>query len=288
MKYYAITEGHLTEEDRATVSIFERGYLYGDGIFDTMRSYGGRIFRFEDHVERLKKNAQALGITPVPVPGELRKLILKALRKNRLKDAYIRVNFSRGSAGIGPQPIKGRAPCLTIIVRPPRAYSPDSYKKGVEIVIGSTRRISPFALDGKIKSMNYLNSILAREGAARSNAFETILLSEDGYVTEGASSNIFIVKGGRLIAPPSYLGVLEGITRKVVLEIALRLGIDVALTPFTGYDIYTSEECFLTSTGIEIMPVRMADKRVIGKGVPGEITQSIREEFLKERGCEAF
>lgn len=264
------------------ISVFERGYLYGDGIFDTMRSYNGKIFRFEDHMERLKKNACALGI-PASGSRELKGLILKALKKNRLKDAYIRVSLSRGKAGLGPAPVKGVEPSLTIIVRPSKVYPQHFYRKGVEILISSTRRMPPCALDGKIKSMNYLNSILAREEATRSKVFETILLSEEGYVTEGTCSNIFIVRDGKVITSPSFLGTLEGITRKVVLEIAERLGIKIELTPFTNYDIYTAEECFLTSTGIEVMPVRMIDRRIIGKGLPGEITQLIREEFLNER-----
>ncbi|MBL7170390.1 MAG: aminotransferase class IV [Candidatus Omnitrophica bacterium] len=264
------------------ISVFERGYLYGDGIFDTMRSYNGRIFRFEDHMERLKKNARALRI-PASGSRELKGLILKALKKNRLKDAYIRVSLSRGKAGLGPAPVKGVEPSLTIIVRPSKVYPRHFYRKGVEILISSTRRMPPCALDGKIKSMNYLNSILAREEATRSKAFETILLSEEGYVTEGTCSNIFIVRDGKVITSPSFLGTLEGITRKVVLEIAERLGIKIELTPFTNYDIYTAEECFLTSTGIEVMPIRIVDRRIIGKGAPGKITQLIREEFLNER-----
>ena len=281
----------MKTEDRAMVSIFDRGYLYGDGIFDTMRSYSNRIFRFEDHWERLNKNARALGIDWEMDPNKLKTLILKALKKNKFENAYIRVTLSRGKAGLGPAPIKGVKPSFTIIIRPPKSYPQHFYKKGVEISIGSTRRLSPCALDGKIKSMNYLNSIIAREEAVRRKVFETILLSEEGYVTEGTCSNIFIVKDNKLITSPSFLGTLEGITRKVVLEIAERLNIKIKLTPFTNYDIYNAEECFLTSTGIEIMPVRMVDKRIIGDSpmgrpadsVPGKITSAISKEFLKER-----
>jgi len=285
MKFYVVTEGILRAQDAAKVSIFERGYLYGDGVFDTMRSYNGKIFRFEDHLERLNKNAYALGIEWRMRPQELKALILKALKKNKLKDAYIRVSLSRGKAGLGAQPVKGVAPTFTIIVRPLKIYPQHWYKKGVEIMIGSTRRLSPGALDGKIKSMNYLNSILAREEAGfrrkpGRRVFETIMLSEEGYVTEGTFTNIFIVRDGKLITPPSYLGVLKGITRKVVLEIAGRLGIEITLTPFTNCDIYNAEECFLTSTGIEVMPVRMVDRRIIGGGAPGKITGVIKEEFI--------
>ncbi len=283
MKLYAVTKGLLTAEEEANISIFERGYLYGDGIFDTMRSYNGKIFRFEDHLERLNKNAYALGIEWKMGAMELKNLILKALKKNRLEDAYIRVTISRGSARIGPSPLRGADPCLTIIVRPPKLYPGNFYNKGVKIWIGSTRRLSPFALDGKIKSINYLNSVMAREEAVRKGVFEAILLSEEGYVTEGAASNIFIVDDGMLITPPAFLGVLEGITRKVVLEIAGRLGIRAEAVPFTSHDIYTADECFLTSTGMEVMPVRIADMRVVGKGAPGRITRDIRKEFLKER-----
>lgn len=268
------------------ISIFDRGYLYGDGIFDTMRSYSGKIFRFEDHVARLNKNAQALGINWKMAPQELNAHILKALKKDRLKDAYIRVSLSRGKAGLGPKPLKGVEPSLVIIVRPSNIYPPHFYKSGVEILIGSTRRFSPCTLDGKIKSINYLNSILAREEAGFKRkpgrrVFETVLLSEEGYVTEGSFTNIFIVRDDKLITPPSYIGVLEGITRKVVLEIAERLGIERELALITSYDVYTASESFLTSTGIEIMPVRAVDERIIGNGVPGEITRAIRKEFFK-------
>lgn len=280
MKLYAITKGVLTREEEANVSIFERGYLYGDGIFDTMRSYNGKIFRFEDHLERLNKNAHALGIEWKMGVQELKSLINRALKKNRLKDAYTRVTISRGNAGLGPAPLRGKDPCLTIIVRPPKRYPQHFYNKGVKILIGSTRRLSPFVLDGKIKSINYLNSVLAREEAERRRAFEAILLSEEGYVTEGAASNIFIVKDDTLITSPPFLGTLEGITRKVVLEIAGRLGIRTEIVPFTSYDIYSADECFLTSTGIEVMPVRIVDKRIIGDSAPGKITCAIREKFL--------
>jgi branched-chain amino acid aminotransferase len=283
MKRYALIDGILAGEEATKVSIFERGYLYGDGIFDTMRSYKGKIFRFEDHFERLNKNACALGINPALGDRELNALILKLLKKNKLKDAYIRVAISRGKAGLGPKPVKRIKPHLTVIVRPSKHYPADFYEKGVEVRISPVRRFSPSALDGKIKSMNYLNSILARGGAAGEDVFETLLLSEDGYITEGSFSNIFIVREDKLITPPSHLGVLEGITRKVVLEIAERLGIDTETVPFNSYDIYTAGESFLTSTGIEVMPVRMLDKRIIGKGIPGKITQIIGEEFIKER-----
>ena len=277
MNWYALIDGHLVPEDKAQVSILDRGYLYGDGLFDTMASYGGRIFKFEDHMERLEKNARALSITLPLSRAQLKALILKTLKKNRLenKDAYIRVSLSRGKAGLGPSPIKGVPPNLTIITRPLRVYPLSFYKKGVEVLTVPTRRLSPQALDGKIKSMNYLNSILARERAKRKGIFEAVLLSQDGYVTEGTASNIFIVCRNKLITPPSFLGVLEGITRKAVLEIARSLGIVTELVPFTTYDLYTAEECFLTSTIINIMPVRMADKRVIGSGRPGQITLAI-------------
>lgn len=284
INWYASIDGHLVPENKAQVSILDRGYLYGDGIFDTLASYRGRIFKFEDHMERLEKNSRALGINPPLSRPQLQALILKTLKKNRLgnKDAYIRVSLSRGKAGLGPAPLKGVPPGLTIITRPLRVYPVSFYKKGVEILTVPTRRLSPRALDGKIKSLNYLNSILAREGAHGKGLFEAVLLSEDGYVTEGTASNIFITScHGKLITPPSFLGVLEGITRKAVLEIARSLGIATEIVPFTTYDLYTAEECFLTGSIINIMPVRMVDKRIIGTGRPGPMALALRKNFLK-------
>lgn len=280
---YAIVNGVLFKEDSARVSVFERGYLYGDGVFDTMRSYEGRIFRFQDHFERLSKNICALGIEWEMGAEELRRLILRLLKKNRLSDACIRVSVSRGKAGFGPRPLKGVDTCYSIVVRHILPLPPNFYRNGVEIMTSSVRRFSASSLDGKIKSMNYLNSILARERVRARKIFETVLLSEDGLVVEGTFTNIFIVKDNKVITPPSFLGALEGITRKVVLEIADIMGIEIELVPFTPYELYTADECFLTSTGIEVMPVKMVDGRIIGKGKPGDITETIKREFVRRR-----
>lgn len=258
----------------------DRGYLYGDGVFDTMRSYRGCVFRFKDHCERLQRNAHAIGICHKIEPSALYNLVIKALKKSALKDAYIRVSLSRGKAS-GPMPAKNEEPYLSVIVRPAKKYPPGFYKSGVKISVSSIRKNSQAALPGEVKSMNYLNNILAREQTLSRKSFEIVLVTEDGYVTEGAASNIFIVKSGRVITPPSFLGVLEGITRKVVLEIAEKLNIEVVIIPFTCYDIYTSSECFITNTGMGVMPVRMVDARIIGNGSEGDVTKRIRREFLK-------
>jgi len=245
----------------------------GNGVFESLRTYNGRIFKLQEHLQRFEQSAKALNLI-LPPFKKIEKEIKKAIEKSDLRDVYIRISFSRENG-------------LIVIVKPLTVYPREYYENGVEIVTVPTQRNIPQAIDAKIKCENFLGGIMAKIESR--GAFEAILLNKDGYVTEGTVSNIFVVSHElrtrssnyfSLVTPPSYLGVLEGITRKVVMEIAEKLGIPVEEKPFTRYNIYTADECFLTNTSMEIMPVTKVDARMIGAGNPGAITCLLAQAFM--------
>jgi len=266
-------------KDEAKISVFDHGFLYGDGVFEGIRAYGGKIFRLEEHLQRVWESAKGIALEIPLSRKELREKILETLRKNELRDAYIRLIVSRGKGDLGLDPHKCPRAELVIIADKISIYPEELYEKGLEVIIVSTRRNIPSALNCRIKSLNYLNNILAKIEANRQGAPEAIMLSENGYVAECTGDNIFIAKGENLVTPPIWMGILKGITRDVVIELAQKEGISVREKIFTPFALYNSDECFLTGTAAEIIPVTRIDGRIIGKGIAGPITRKLMEKF---------
>lgn len=272
-------DGKYYDEAEAKVSVFDHGFLYGDGVFEGLRVYGGRIFKLREHLMRLYESARAILLGVPMSPAELEAAILDAVHMNEAKDAYIRLIVSRGPGALGISPSSCPKPSLIIIVGSIELYPKEHYDKGIEIVTASTRRIPPDSLDPRIKSLNYLNNIMAKLEAARAGCMEALLLNHEGRVAECSADNIAVVKGQWVMSPPSSEGALQGITLGVVMEIAERLGYRPAFMPLTRYDLYGADECFMTGTGAEIMPVTRIDGRPIGLGHPGQVTRRLMSAF---------
>lgn len=279
MKQWVYINGEYFPKDEAKVSVFNRGFLYGDGVFEGIAAYGGRVFKLEEHFQRLWESAKAIGLEIPLSREELKGRLLETLRKNKLKDAYIRLVVSRGEADLGLDPRKCRHPDVIIIADKISIYPEEFYKKGLEVVIVSTRRNIPSALNARIKSLNYLNNILAKLEANLQGVPEGIMLNQDGYVAECTADNIFMVKDGNLITPPAWIGILKGVTRDTVMDLARKERLSVEEKIFTPVTLYSSEECFLTGTAAEVMPVIKIDGRVIGDGMPGPITKKLMMKF---------
>jgi len=272
-------DGEFVRKDEAKVSVFDHGFLYGDGVFEAMRAYGGRVFRLQSHLQRLWESAKAIALK-IPLSREkLTEKVLESLRKNKLKDAYIRLVVSRGEGDLGLDPRKCPHPQIIIITDKISIYPEELYEKGLEIAVVSTRRNIPSALNPRIKSLNYLNNILAKIEVNLQGLPEAIMLNKDGYVAECTADNIFIVEGAALVTPPTWVGALKGITRGVVMELAQKEGISVQERTFTPAALYASDECFLTGTAAEVIPVTKVDGRAIGDGVAGPMTKRLIKKF---------
>ena len=279
MGKWVYVSGEYVLKDEAKISVFDHGFLYGDGVFEGIRAYGGRVFRLEEHLQRLWESAKAICLEIPLSRGQLMEKILESLKKNELKDAYIRLVVSRGKGDLGLDPRKCPRAELIIITDKISIYPEKLYEKGLEVIIASTRRNIPSALNCRIKSLNYLNNILAKIEANREGVPETIMLNKDGYVAECTADNIFIVKDGSLTTPPVWIGILSGITRDAVIEIAQKEGISVEENIFTPFALYNSDECFLTGTAAEVIPVTKVDGRTIGEGVTGPVTKRLMKKF---------
>lgn len=272
-------DGELVDEEEAKLSVFDHGVLYGDGIFEGIRSYNGRVFRSNEHLARLYRSARAI-LLEIPLSkNEMEKAIISTLRANELHDAYIRLVVTRGKGDLGLDPKKCPRPTLFIITSKIALYPEEFYKNGLELITVATRQNSPTALDPRIKSLNYLNHILAKIEANNAGVLEAIMLNSEGFVTECTGDNIFIIKDGLLLTPHSWVGALEGITRGVVMELAEELGLSLKEEVLTRYDLFNADECFLTGTAAEIIPVVKIDGRVIGHGQPGEWTIKLIAAF---------
>lgn len=279
MKIYM--NGRLIDKEKAVISVFDHGLLYGDGVFEGIRSYDWLIFRLKEHIDRLFKSADAIELKMPMTKLELIEAIIKTLKANRLKNAYIRVVITRGVGDLGLDPRKCKKPTIFIIADKIVLYPKKFYQEGLEIVTATTRRNLPQALNPKIKSLNYLNNILAKIDAIKSGTEEAIMLTYDGYVSECTGDNIFIVRKSELLTPPVDIGTLEGITRDAVIGLAKRLEIPCFENLLKMQDVYAADEVFLTGTAAEIVPVVRIDERKIGIGRPGAITLRLREEFKK-------
>ncbi|MEN3014324.1 MAG: branched-chain-amino-acid transaminase [Endomicrobiia bacterium] len=278
MKVYI--DGVFYEKEEAKISVFDHGFLYGDGVFEGIRSYNRRVFKLKEHIDRLFNSAKAIMLDIPYTKQEIEKAIIETLKVNNLSDAYIRVVISRGIGDLGLDPRKCKKPSLVIIADKIVLYPKEFYENGLEVITVSTRRNLSSAINPAIKSLNYLNNIFAKIEAIKAGCEEAIMLNQDGYVAECTGDNIFIVKDNILITPPIYIGVLPGITRDTVIEIArTKLKLLVKEEPFTIYHVYTADECFLTGTAAEVIPVVKVDGRIISNGKPGEITRQIIKEF---------
>jgi branched-chain amino acid aminotransferase len=272
--------GRFVDREDARVSVFDHGFLYGDGVFEGIRAYSGRVFRLQEHIERLYRSARAIMLDIPHTQGELCELVLETCRQNQIASGYIRVVVSRGPGDLGIDP-RNCHECATVIVMADKLvmYPQRMYDEGMEVITTSTRRNSPAALDPNIKSLNYLNNILAKIEVNRAGVGEGIMLNSEGYVAEATGDNVFIVERGTLYTPPTYIGILEGITRDAVIGLAQQLQIPFAEKVFTLTTLYNCDECFLTGTGAEVIPVIRVDQRVIGDGRPGPMTKSLIQAF---------
>lgn len=271
--------GQLVPKEQATVSVFDHGLLYGDGVFEGLRCYSGHVFRLREHLDRLWKSALAINLVIPTSQESLGEEIRRTLAANSFQDAYIRLLVTRGSGTLGLDPNRCSHPQIIIITDLITLYPEQFYQDGLELVTASTIRNHPAALSPRIKSLNYLNSILAKMEGLRAGCVEALMLNHKGEVAECTADNIFIVSQGRLWTPPTDAGILDGITRNAVLELAQKEGIGVCQNPMTRHDVYISDECFLTGTAAEVIPVVRLDGRQIGSGKPGPITLRLRSAF---------
>jgi branched-chain amino acid aminotransferase len=277
MKVYL--DGQFVEQADAKISVFDHGLLYGDGVFEGIRLYSGNVFRLEQHLERLENSAKAILLAMPLKRKELSWATCETCRVNGLSDAYIRLVITRGVGDLGLAPWLCPKPSMFIIASKISLYPPEQYEKGLSIVTVPTRRIGPGALPSTVKSLNYLNNILAKIEARQFGAQEGVVLNEQGYVAECTADNLFIVHRGKILTPPATQGALEGITRGAILDIAAELGIPAREANLTRYDIWCADECFLTGTGAEVIPVVGLDGREIGNGRPGPVTRRVLEAF---------
>jgi branched-chain amino acid aminotransferase len=271
--------GEYYPQEEAKISVLDHGFLYGDGVFEGMRSYAGKIFECQAHVDRLFDSAKAICLTPPLAKEELTRICYETMQKNNLTDGYLRVIFSRGVGDLGLNPRICKNPGLVVIAGKIKLYPEELYEKGMEVMTSATPRIAPEALNPKIKSLNYLNNILAKLEGLEHGMMESLMLNSQGYLAEATGDNIFIVRHGVLITPPEEAGILLGITRQAVIDLAREIGITVLEKNINRYDLFIADECFLTGSAAEIISVTKADGRVIGNGVPGEMTLDLLKRF---------
>jgi branched-chain amino acid aminotransferase len=284
-------DGKFYSEAKATISVLDHGLLYGDGIFEGIRFYNGRVFRLEEHLARLWDSARSICLQIPMSIREMRDAVLETIRQNHLRDGYIRLVVTRGVGNLGLNPEQCKYPSVIIIAATIALYHESFYRKGLTIVTCATRRSNPAALNPAVKSLNYLNNVMARIEANLAGADEALMLNDAGNVAECTADNVFVVKHGQIFTPPITAGALRGITRGIVFEIAAEFGIKISETDITRHDIFVADECFLTGTAAEIVPVVKADGRQIGNGKPGPITiRTIARfrEMTRETGTPIF
>src|ERR1700746_1825735 len=263
--------GKFYSEANAKVSVFDHALLYGDGIFEGIRFYHGRVFRLEEHLHRLWDSARSICLKIPMTMQDMSEAVLETIRQNHLHDGYIRLLVTRGIGNLGLNPTQCKSPSVIIIAATIALYHEDFYRKGLTIVTCATRRSNPAALNPAVKSLNYLNNVMARIEANLAGADEALMLNDEGNVAECTADNVFVVKRGQIFTPPIAAGALRGITRSVVFEIAAELGVKIVEADVTRHDVFIADECFLTGTAAEIVPVVKADGRLIGNGKAGPI-----------------
>jgi len=267
------------DEKSAKISVFDHGLLYGDGIFEGIRAYHGRVFRLKEHIDRLFYSAKAILLNIPRSHAEMMQAVVETCRRNKLRDGYVRLVVTRGPGGLGLNPRGCKAPSIIIIADKIQLYPAELYERGLDIITVPTTRNLHSALNPAIKSLNYLNNILAKIEANNGGCEEAIMLNSEGYVSECTGDNVFIIKAGQMFTPPLSAGALYGITRSVVMDMAREASIPVGEPNLTRYDLFNADECFLTGTGAELIPVVKIDGRVIGTGKPGPVTKSLVQRY---------
>jgi branched-chain amino acid aminotransferase len=271
--------GKLVDKSEAKVSVYDHGLLYGDGVFEGIRIYSGKVFRLREHIDRLYESARHIYLE-IPWPRErMTEEVVKTVQANNKVDGYIRLVITRGVGNLGLDPTKCGTPEIIIIVDDISLYPSKYYEEGLEVITSSFIRNHPNALSPRVKSLNYLNNILAKVEAVRAGCQEAIMLNHVGEVAECTGDNLFVVKHGAIRTPPSSAGILEGVTRNAVIELAREAGIDIREAVLTRHDVYSADEVFLTGTAAEVVAVVKADGRPIGTGKPGPVTRQLRERF---------
>lgn len=272
-------DGEYVSQEKAVVSVFDHGLLYGDGVFEGIRAYHNRVFKLQDHLVRLYESARSINMV-IPISMvEMEEVVLETCRRNDIRDGYIRLVVTRGVGDLGLDPRKCPRPTIFCISASIQLYPQECYENGLEVITVATRRNIPEACNPRVKSLNYLNNIYAKIEANLHGVLEAIMLNSEGYVAEATGDNIFLVKNGVLITPPVHAGILEGITRNTVMELARARGIEVVEKLFTRHDIFIADECFLTGTAAEVIPTVKVDGRIIGSGKPGEMTRELIADF---------
>jgi branched-chain amino acid aminotransferase len=272
-------DGKYYDERNAKISVFDHGLLYGDGIFEGIRAYHGCVFKLEEHIDRLFCSAKAILLQIPMTHAQIMRATVETCRKNKIRDGYIRLVVTRGAGTLGLNPNRCKNPSVIIIADKIQLYPPVVYQRGLDIITVPTTRNLHSALNPAIKSLNYLNNILAKIEANNGGCEEAVMLNAEGFVAECTGDNLFIVKNGALFTPPLSAGALYGITRQTVIELAEEAGLKVSEPNLTRYDLFNGDECFLTGTGAEIVPVVKIDGRVIGTGKPGPVTRQLEEDY---------
>lgn len=271
--------GKYVPKEQAVVSVFDHGLLYGDGIFEGIRAYHNRVFKMEEHIDRLYESAKSIMLNIGMSKDEMTEMVLETLRKNDLREGYIRLLVTRGVGDLGLDPNKCPKASVICIAADIQLYPAELYQKGLKINTVATRRNISEAVNPRIKSLNYMNNILAKIEAVQMGCAEALMLNNDGYVAEATGDNVFLVKNGTLLTPPSSVGALEGVTRNTVMELARKKGLEVKEALLTRHDVYNADECFLTGSAAEVIPVVSVDGRQINDGTPGETTKMLNADF---------
>lgn len=272
-------DGELVDKADAKISVFDHGLLYGDGIFEGIRMYSGRVFRLEEHVKRLVLSAKAILMTLPWSEEEISQAVVDTIKANGLTDGYVRLVITRGTGGLGLNPYLCNEPSMFIIASTIQLYPEDDYNNGLDLITCATRRPTPASLSPQVKSLNYLNNVMAKIECIQAGVMEGIMLNEQGYVAECTGDNVFIVKDGVVYTPPVSDGSLDGITRQVIFELCEKEGIEIKEKSMIRYDIYTADEAFLTGTAAEVIPFVKLDQREVGNGKPGEISLKLIKAF---------
>ena len=278
--------GSFVSEEEAKVSVFDHGFLYGDGVFEGIKAYNGRIFALDEHVDRFFESAQSLQLTLPLSRSEMGKAIIETVRRNNLRDAYIRPVASRGKGALGLDPRSCKKATVVIIVDAEIRHPEDTggtslSQKGIRVITTTFRRNGPDVLSPRVKSTNYLNNILAKLQANAVGVQDAIFLNGEGFVCELTGDNLFIVKNSRVVTPPLWFGILDGVTRRAILRIGRQMGLESTEEPLTLHDLYTCDECFCTATRVEVLPIVWVDGRQVGSGALGPVTAKITKKFLE-------
>lgn len=272
-------DGEYYKKSEAKISVFDHGLLYGDGIFEGIRAYNGRVLKLEEHIERLYHSAKTIMLEIPESPEKMQKIVIDTCKKNNIHDGYIRLVVTRGMGDLGIDPRKCPVPTVICIAANIVLYPEEMYTNGLPIITATQRRNKATILDPQVKSLNYLNNILAKTEATRAGVHEALMLTHDGLVAECTGDNVFIIKNNIIYTPPIHLGILNGITRQIAMELAEKEGIQVKEQEFTLFNVYNADECFLTGTAAEVIAVINVDGRVINDGKPGRITKTLLSQF---------